>query len=81
MSLDETTPITEVEDRVLIRACLATALDSQAEWKELIRRYRRRVFGIAYKFTGKYEESQDLVQEIFFRVFRSLDKFDINADF
>ena len=49
--------------------------------RKVVGRFRRRVFGIAYKFTGRYEESQDLTQEIFLRVFRSLDKFDANADF
>jgi RNA polymerase sigma-70 factor (ECF subfamily) len=50
-------------------------------WEEIVRRYRRRVFGVAYKFTGKYEEAEDLTQEIFLRVFRSLDRFDRDADF
>lgn len=55
--------------------------EKERAWEEIVRRYRRKVFGIAYKFTGRYEESQDLTQEIFLRVFRSLDKFDRSADF
>jgi RNA polymerase sigma-70 factor (ECF subfamily) len=68
-------------DRELIDRCLAKSHGTEAAWEEIVRRYRRKVFGIAYKFTGRYEESQDLTQEIFLRVFRSLDKFDRNADF
>lgn len=78
---NESTPSKELTDRELIERCLAKGPVTESAWVELVRRYRRKVFGIAYKFTGRYEESQDLTQEIFLRVFRSLEKFDRNADF
>ena len=71
----------DLGDRELIDQCLAKGSETELAWEEIVRRYRRKVFGIAYKFTGRYEESQDLSQEIFLRVFRSLDKFDRSADF
>jgi RNA polymerase sigma-70 factor (ECF subfamily) len=71
----------KLDDKELIARCLDNGSEREAAWEEIVRRYRRRVFGIAYKFTSRYEESQDLTQEIFFRVFRSLEKFDSNADF
>ena len=43
-------------------------------------RYRRKIFHIAYKFTGRHEESEDLTQEIFLKVFKSLDRFHREAD-
>jgi RNA polymerase sigma-70 factor (ECF subfamily) len=73
--------VADVPDRELIERCLEKGPDTERAWEEIVRRYRRKVFGIAYKFTGRYEESQDLSQEIFLRIFRSLDKFDRNADF
>lgn len=73
--------VADVPDRELIERCLQKGPDTERAWEEIVRRYRRKVFGIAYKFTGRYEESQDLSQEIFLRIFRSLDKFDRNADF
>jgi RNA polymerase sigma factor (sigma-70 family) len=73
--------LTDLDDRLLIERCLAKGPDTETAWEEIVRRYRRKVFGIAYKFTGRYEESQDLAQEIFLRIFRSLDKFDRSADF
>lgn len=79
---NERAKFTELEERELIDLCRRG--DGEAKelaWEEVVRRFRRRVFGIAYKFTGRYEESQDLTQEIFLRVFKSLDKFDQNADF
>jgi len=71
----------EVDERELIEVCRSNGRDEERAWEEIVRRFRRRVFGIAYTFTGRYEESQDLTQEIFLRVFRSLDKFDASADF
>lgn len=44
-------------------------------------RYKRRVFHIAYKFTGRHDEAEDLTQEIFLRVFKSLEKFHRDAEF
>src|SRR5262245_65856118 len=44
-------------------------------------RYRRRVLHIAYKFTGKHDQAEDLTQEIFLKLFKSLDKFNRDADF
>lgn len=73
--------IADLGDRELIERCLAKGPDTELAWEEIVRRYKRKVFGIAYKFTGRYEESQDLSQEIFLRIFRSLDKFDRTADF
>ena len=75
--------VSELTDRALIDRCVArrSAVEREAAWEEIVRRYRRKLFGIAYKFTGRYEESEDLTQEIFFRVFRSLDRFDRGANF
>jgi RNA polymerase sigma-70 factor (ECF subfamily) len=50
-------------------------------WEQVIQRYRRKVFHIAYKFTGKHDDAEDLTQEIFLKVFKSLDKFNQDADF
>ena len=75
--------LSQLQDCELIGLCLGCGEQSEKEaaWEEIIRRYRRRVFGVAYKFTAKYEEAEDLTQEIFLRVFRSLDRFDLNAEF
>jgi RNA polymerase sigma factor (sigma-70 family) len=65
-------------DAELIERCLRK--DNSA-WEPIVARYRRKVFHIAYKFTGKHDEAEDLTQEIFLKVFRSLDKFNRDADF
>ena len=53
----------------------------QAAWDEIVRTYWRKVFNVAYRFVGTYEEAEDLTQEIFLKVFRSLNTFDRRANF
>ena len=65
-------------DTELIERCLGK---DDAAWEMVIVRFRRRVFHIAYKFTGKHDEAEDLTQEIFLKVFKSLEKFHRDADF
>jgi len=60
------------------RALLARENDA---WSEIVARYRRRVFHIAYKFTSKHDQAEDLTQDIFVKLLRSLDKFHRDADF
>lgn len=56
-------------DTGLIERCLA---GEQAGWEELIQAHSRRVYSICYRFTGTIAEAQDLTQEVFLRVFKSL---------
>jgi RNA polymerase sigma-70 factor, ECF subfamily len=53
----------------------------QSAWDEIVRTYRRKVFNVAYRFVGTYDEAEDLTQEIFLKVFRSLATFDRRANF
>lgn len=53
----------------------------QSAWDTIVRTYWRRVFNVAYRFVGTYDEAEDLTQEIFLKVFRSLDTFDRRANF
>src|SRR3954468_152994 len=62
----------------LIERCLA---GDQAAWEEIVRLHRRKVFNIAYKFVGKHDLAEDLTQDIFLKLYRSLDTFDRRANF
>jgi RNA polymerase sigma-70 factor (ECF subfamily) len=44
-------------------------------WEELVRVHTRRVYGICYRFVGREGEAQDLTQDVFLRVFRTLKSF------
>ena len=63
---------------VLIEHCLAG--DQQA-WEQIVRIHWRKVFNVAYKFVGKHDEAEDLTQDIFLKIFKSLDTFDRRANF
>jgi RNA polymerase sigma-70 factor (ECF subfamily) len=39
------------------------------------------VFNVAYKFVGRHDEAEDLTQDVFLKVFRSLATFDRRANF
>src|SRR5215831_12339869 len=62
----------------LIQRCLR---GDQAAWEQIVKQHWRKVFNIAYKFVGKHDEAEDLTQEIFLKIFRSLDTFDRRANF
>jgi RNA polymerase sigma-70 factor (ECF subfamily) len=41
----------------------------------MVKVYTKRVYGLCYRFTSRDNEAQDLTQEVFLRVFRSLGSF------
>jgi len=55
-----------------VEQCLS---GEQTAWDELVRTYTRRVYAVCYRFTGKESEAQDLTQEVFLRVFKTLKTF------
>jgi len=57
------------QDAQLVQQCLQG--DGSA-WEELVRRHTRRIFNICYRFTGNSTEAEDLSQEVFLRVYRTL---------
>jgi RNA polymerase sigma-70 factor (ECF subfamily) len=67
---------------VSIDETIQHAIDGdQSAWDIIVRTYWRRVFNVAYRFVGTYDEAEDLTQEIFLKVFRSLETFDRRANF
>src|SRR5579872_5086001 len=60
------------QDLELIERCLA---GEDAAWEDLVKVHTRRVYSICYRFTSSDTEAQDLTQEVFLRVFRSLKSF------
>jgi RNA polymerase sigma factor (sigma-70 family) len=62
----------------LIQRCLR---GDQAAWEQIVKQHWRKVFNVAYKFVGKHDEAEDLTQDIFLKIFRSLDTFDRRANF
>ena len=44
-------------------------------WDEVVREHSARVYRLAYRLTGNQHDAEDLTQEVFVRVFRSLSKY------
>jgi RNA polymerase sigma-70 factor (ECF subfamily) len=51
------------------------ARGEDAAWEEMVKLHTRRVYAICYRFTGSDHKAQDLTQDVFLRVFRSLKTF------
>lgn len=47
----------------------------EAAWEDLVRTHARRVYSICYRFTNSAADAQDITQEVFLRVFRSIKSF------
>ena len=62
----------------IIERCLN---GDQLAWELIVKQYWRKVFNVAYKFVGKHDEAEDLTQDIFLKIFKSLDTFDRRANF
>lgn len=62
----------------LIEKCLG---GDQLAWEQIVRQHWRKVFNVAYKFVGSHEQAEDLTQDIFLKIFRSLETFDRRANF
>ncbi len=60
-------------DAILVERCLA---GDQAAWADLVKAHTRRIYNLCYRFTGRSEEAQDLTQDVFLRVFRTLGSFE-----
>jgi RNA polymerase sigma-70 factor, ECF subfamily len=65
-------------DADLIDRCLE---GDAAAWASLVQTYWRRVFHIAYKFVARFDEAEDLTQEIFVKLFNALPTYDRRASF
>ncbi|SPE37835.1 RNA polymerase sigma factor [Candidatus Sulfopaludibacter sp. SbA3] len=59
-------------DTSLVSRCLR---GDEPAWEELVRLHTRKVYGLCYRFTGSGGEAQDLTQEVFLRVFRTIKTF------
>jgi RNA polymerase sigma-70 factor, ECF subfamily len=59
-------------DTQLVERCLR---GEDTAWEDLVKVHTRRVYSICYRFTNNDQEAQDLTQEVFLRVFRTLKSF------
>jgi RNA polymerase sigma-70 factor, ECF subfamily len=59
---------------LLVRRCIAGDV---VAWDEIVQRYHRRIYNICYRFAGSADDAQDLTQEVFIRMYRTLNSYDV----
>jgi len=57
----------------LIRRCLA---GDAAAWEEVVRAHNRRIYNLCYRFTGSAHDAEDLTQEVFIKIYRTLKSYE-----
>jgi RNA polymerase sigma-70 factor (ECF subfamily) len=58
---------------MLVRRCIA---GEAVAWEEIVQRYHRRIYNLCYRFVGSADDAQDLTQEVFVKMFRTLRSYD-----
>ncbi len=57
----------------LVRRC---ASGDAVAWEEIVQRFHRRIYNVCYRFAGSADDAEDLTQEVFIKVFRTVSSFD-----
>ncbi len=61
------------DDRDLARRCLSGDV---AATRELVERFQHEIYGLCARLLRHHQDSEDVAQEVFLRIFRSLGKWD-----
>ncbi len=70
------TPVDEAQQSaLLIRRCVA---GDAGAWEDIVRMHNRRIYNICYRFTGSADDAEDLTQDVFIKVYRTLSSFDLD---
>ena len=67
-----------LDDGAVVSAFLA---GEERAFQELVERYQTRLLNFVYRTIGDRERAEDLVQEVFIRVYRHLHRFDQSKKF
>lgn len=59
-------------DAQLVELCLR---GDQSAWEQLLQRHATRLYQLFYRFTGNRQETEDLTQEVFLRVYQTLSSY------
>jgi RNA polymerase sigma-70 factor, ECF subfamily len=58
----------------LVRRCVA---GEASAWEEIVRLHNRRIYNLCYRFTNSPDSAEDLTQEVFIRVYRTIATYNI----
>jgi RNA polymerase sigma-70 factor (ECF subfamily) len=59
---------------LLLRRCLA---GDAAAWEQIVRQYHKRIYNICYRFAGSGDDAEDLTQEVFIKMYRTLKTYEV----
>ncbi len=69
-------PAKAAEQEMLRKLAAACLTGDASAWQQLVASQHRRIYGICYRFTGSQTDAEDLTQEVFLKLYRSLASFD-----
>ena len=69
------------DDSSLVARCKRELPHQHGAFEELIQRYKNKVYTLCYRMIGNASDAEDLMQEIFMRVFVALQSFEERAKF
>jgi RNA polymerase sigma-70 factor (ECF subfamily) len=73
LTLEAARAVTELDGAELVRR--ARAGDGTA-WEDIVSSFSRRIFNLAYRFTSSVDAAEDLTQDVFIRIYKTLDQYD-----
>lgn len=59
-------------DQEIVSSCLQ---GNESAWKDFVRIYERRIFDLTYRFTRCREDAEDLTQDVFIRVYQTMNSY------
>ena len=59
---------------LLVRRCIS---GDAVAWEEIVQCYNRRIYNICYRFAGSPDDAQDLTQDVFIKMYRTLNSYDV----
>ena len=66
-----------MEDTQAVAALVDRCLGGDAAaWEEIVRLYHRRIYNVCFRFAGAQEDAEDLTQEVFIKMYRTLKTYD-----
>lgn len=57
----------------LIRRCIS---GDAVAWEEIVQQYHRRIYNICYRFTGSGDDAEDLTQDVFIKMYKTLNTYE-----
>lgn len=70
--------VNHVEDQILVQRSLQ---GEQKAFEQLVKRYQKSIYNLAYRMTGSHEDAGDLAQETFLHAYEKLKTFQIGRRF